>query len=305
MQYILNGGLTPAQPPETGTPYVEVLTRNDFDARYGDLVQDSLLTRSMEHEQHCKADLFRRYVLGTLHVPDKKELRRRAWDCGFYLDQERLLLVSDGPELETLLHAIDGRQITALRTPAQALFELLEAMIRGDEDFTDAFEDELERREADMNDSVHAVPPDLDRYLMRARRELMVLGRFYKQLSQVGDRLAECTNGLIERESLDLFRLFSHRAERLHADAAALREYALQILDLYQSRINVRQNRIIQILTILSAIFMPLTLIAGWYGMNFSGMPELRMPHGYLAVSLLAAAVVAAELIVFKRKKWM
>ena len=39
--------------------------------------------------------------------------------------------------------------------------------------------------------------------------------------------------------------------------------------------------------------------------MNFSGMPELRMPHGYLAVSLLAAAVVAAELIVFKRKKWM
>ena len=156
-----------------------------------------------------------------------------------------------------------------------------------------------------MNDSVHAVPPDLDRYLMHARRELMVLGRFYKQLSQVGDRLAECTNGLIERESLDLFRLFSHRAERLHADAAALREYALQILDLYQSRINVRQNRIIQILTILSAIFMPLTLIAGWYGMNFSGMPELRMPHGYLAVSLLAAAVVAAELIVFKRKKWM
>ena len=221
------------------------------------------------------------------------------------MGQERLLLVSDGPELETLLHAIDGRQITALRTPAQALFELLEAMIRGDEDFTDAFEDELERREADMNDSVHAVPPDLDRYLMRARRELMVLGRFYKQLSQVGDRLAECTNGLIERESLDLFRLFSHRAERLHADAAALREYALQILDLYQSRINVRQNRIIQILTILSAIFMPLTLIAGWYGMNFSGMPELRMPHGYLAVSLLAAAVVAAELIVFKRKKWM
>ena len=104
MQYILNGGLTPAQPPETGTPYVEVLTRNDFDARYGDLVQDSLLTRSMEHEQHCKADLYRRYVLGTLHVPDKKELRRRAWDCGFYLDQERLLL--DQPRLGlNLLHA--------------------------------------------------------------------------------------------------------------------------------------------------------------------------------------------------------
>ena len=101
MQYILNGGLTPAQPPETGTPYVEVLTRNDFDARYGDLVQDSLLTRSMEHEQHCKADLYRRYVLGTLHVPDKKELRRRAWDCGFYLDQERRLGGRPRPERET------------------------------------------------------------------------------------------------------------------------------------------------------------------------------------------------------------
>ncbi len=305
MQFILNEKGSAAPPVPAGIPYVEVLTRAEFDARYGDLVQDPLLMRSMTHTQHCKADLYRRYVLGTLHVPDKQDILQRAWDCGFYLDPVRLLLVSDDPEVEAMVRDIEQRQITDLHAPAQALFEFLEAMIHDDEDFTDAYEDRLEAREGEIQERVQRIPPDFDRGLMRARRELMVLSRFYKQLAQIGDQFAECPNDLIDAESLHLFRLFSHRAERLHADVSALREYALQILDLYQSRISVRQNRIIQILTILSAVFMPLTLITGWYGMNFANMPALRSAYGYPAVCLLSIAFIVVEWIVFKKKKWM
>ena len=57
--------------------------------------------------------------------------------------------------------------------------------------------------------------------------------------------------------------------------------------------------------TVITTIFMPLTLIAGWYGMNFRYMPELEWRYGYLAVFVLSAAVIICCLILFKRKKWL
>ena len=59
-----------------------------------------------------------------------------------------------------------------------------------------------------------------------------------------------------------------------------------------------------KVLTVVTTIFMPLTLIVGWYGMNFSGMPELEWKHGYLGVIILSLVVVIGEIIFFKWKKW-
>ena len=56
------------------------------------------------------------------------------------------------------------------------------------------------------------------------------------------------------------------------------------------------------LLTVLTALFMPLTLIAGWYGMNFRFMPELSSPYGYPAVIGLSAVIVVAEIIFFRKK---
>ncbi len=64
-------------------------------------------------------------------------------------------------------------------------------------------------------------------------------------------------------------------------------------------------SRVMKVLTILSAIFIPITFIAGIYGMNFVYMPELTLPWGYPAALGLMAVVVIAELIYFKKKKWM
>ena len=63
---------------------------------------------------------------------------------------------------------------------------------------------------------------------------------------------------------------------------AQLLEYAEQVKDAYQSRLDARQNRSMQFLTIISTIFLPLTLITSWYGMNFQNMPELQ--NGYPGV---------------------
>ena len=76
-------------------------------------------------------------------------------------------------------------------------------------------------------------------------------------------------------------------------------------LELYHTQLEVRQNHIMTILTVVTAIFMPLTLIAGWYGMNFRYMPELEAPYGYLIVIVISAIIAAGSLIYFKVKKWL
>ena len=79
----------------------------------------------------------------------------------------------------------------------------------------------------------------------------------------------------------------------------------MQLRDLIQSAIDVRQNRIMALLTVITSIFLPLTLIAGWYGMNFRYMPELEWVWGYPAVIVISIAIVVLSLIWFKKKKWL
>ena len=87
------------------------------------------------------------------------------------------------------------------------------------------------------------------------------------------------------------------------ADIERLREYAMQVSGEYQSQVDIAQNRVMQLLTIVTTIFLPLSLIVGWYGMNFD-MPELSWEYGYPVVIVLAVVIVAVLIRYFKRKKW-
>ena len=73
----------------------------------------------------------------------------------------------------------------------------------------------------------------------------------------------------------------------------------------YQSQLSIRQNDLMKVFTVVTAVFLPLTLLTGWYGMNFASMPELRWRYGYPAVILLGAVIVGVLLYWFRRKKWL
>lgn len=79
----------------------------------------------------------------------------------------------------------------------------------------------------------------------------------------------------------------------------------MQLRDMYHTQIDVKQNRIMTLLTVVTTIFMPLTLIVGWYGMNFRYMPELETKWGYPGVIGLSVAIIIGGLWFFKKKKWL
>ena len=83
-----------------------------------------------------------------------------------------------------------------------------------------------------------------------------------------------------------------------------LREYAVQVQEVYQSELGIRQNHIMKILTTVTTVCLPLSLIAGWYGMNFTHMPELSAPYAYFILIGVCILIVAVEIWYFKKKGW-
>lgn len=83
-----------------------------------------------------------------------------------------------------------------------------------------------------------------------------------------------------------------------------IKEALHQVRELYQAQQAAQQNRVMGVLTVVTTVFLPLTLLTGWYGMNFANMPELQWQYGYPAVIAAAAVIVVAEVIYFWRKRF-
>jgi magnesium transporter len=85
----------------------------------------------------------------------------------------------------------------------------------------------------------------------------------------------------------------------------SLRDVLSGLQDLYISITGQRMNEIMKVLTIIATIFIPITFVAGIYGMNFELMPELKWRWGYLMVWAIFGVITAAMLVYFKRRKWL
>ena len=79
----------------------------------------------------------------------------------------------------------------------------------------------------------------------------------------------------------------------------------MQIRDVYQAHVDLMQNNTMKVLTVVATIFMPLTLIVGWYGMNFSNMPELEWEYGYPFVIGSSLLVTFVTIWWFKKKNML
>ena len=171
-----------------------------------------------------------------------------------------------------------------------------------DQQFLECVDKELDTIESDILDGEIQDP---SQRVSRIRSDLRDLRVHYEQLLDLSQELEENENNFFSKENTRYFHLFTQRVSRLHDITASLREYSIQIRDLYQSKLDIKQNRIMTLLTVITSIFMPLTLIAGWYGMNFKYMPELEYKAAYPVIIAVSLIIVIVSLIFFKKKKWL
>jgi magnesium transporter len=128
---------------------------------------------------------------------------------------------------------------------------------------------------------------------------------------EVLGRLMRDETGLVAARTKPFFRdCYDHTVIMVDI-LETFREATRNIMDIYLSSISIRTNEVMRVLTVISSIFIPLTFIAGVYGMNFDpklspfNMPELEWPFGYLFAICLMLAVAIGMIVFFKRKKWL
>lgn len=167
----------------------------------------------------------------------------------------------------------------------------------------------LERMGDDIEDVEEALlaapkPAELQR-IHDLRREALFLRKFVWPLREVLSRLEKGGSDLIADSTIFYLRdLYDHTIQVMDT-IETFRDMLSGMLDLYLSNISLKMNEVMKVLTMFSTLFIPLTFLAGVYGMNFKNMPELEWHYGYFMLLGLMAAIAGGMLLFFRRKGWI
>ena len=249
-----------------------------------------------------KAEVNYDSLTGTFSIPDRKHIAAPNTNFAFALDEKGIVFIDDSGYVTKQIDRIIAAKRWAVPSLERFLYDFLEQIVSEDQVILEQYDKELDEIESGILEG-SVTDPSLR--VSRIRSDLRDLRNHYDQMLDLSQELEENENNFFKRENTRYFHLFSQRVSRLHDLTSSLREFSIQIRDLYQSQLDVKQNRIMALLTIISSIFMPLTLIAGWYGMNFKYMPELEYRAAYPIVIVISIAIVILSLVFFKKKKWL
>ena len=249
-----------------------------------------------------KAEVNNDSLTGTFAVPDRNNPSGDDEKFAFALDEKGIIFIDDNDASLNIIRKIQHTKHWKLPSLERFIYDFLDQIVKDDLRLMEKYEDELDRMEQSIIDTDENLPSGR---LNDIRSDIRYLRIHYEQLMDLAQEFNENENGFFKQENLRYFRLFIDRASRLRDSAMSLRDYTMQLRDLYKAHLDIKQNRIMTVLTVVTTIFMPLTLIAGWYGMNFRYMPELETKLGYPIVIIVSLLIVVVSLVFFKKKKWL
>ncbi len=243
----------------------------------------------LENQQDC--------VVGTLCIPKLLDVLGSRYRMYFFVNRSNVVIVDDEDFSVRLIRRIQRRKTHQGETKERFLYNFIAEFISRDLEMLAAYERRLLRMEEQVGLKDIS---DFQTKLMPIRRELLNLRSYYDEIMDLSRELEENENGFFLKKHLKYFGTLADRADRLMSRTSHLLEYAQQVKDAYQAQVDAKQNSNMQFLTVISTIFFPLTLITGWFGMNFKDMPGLE--NGYPLIVLLSIVVIIGCLIIFKKK---
>lgn len=173
------------------------------------------------------------------------------------------------------------------------------------DNYFEVLEDIGEQIEEVEDEVVHAPSAKTLHTVHSLKRELIFLRRAVWPMRETANSLLRDESHLVSPETRIYLRdLYDHTVHVIDT-VETLRDIVAGMLDVYLSSVSNKLNQVMKVLTVMSSVFIPLTFVAGVYGMNFQYMPELQWRYGYPAVMGCMALVAAGLLLVFRRRGWM
>lgn len=262
--------------------------------------------------QRPKIEEFDQQLLIILRMVTPKEdgTKFLAEQVSFILGEHYLLTVQEEPDYDPfgpVRERIRTQKGLICRHRADYLaYSLIDAIVDGFFPVLEAYGEELEELEDEV--VINPSRETLER-IHQIKRELLGLRRAIWPQRDVINSLIRDGNPLIsETVRVYLRDCYDHIVQVLEI-VENYRELASSLMDVYLSSISNRMNEVMKVLTIISTIFIPLTFIAGVYGMNFNpevsgNMPELNAPYAYWICWLVMLAIAGALILYFKRRGW-
>ena len=305
MYYLIEETLKKASREElkgTDKQFVAVLSSEEWKNNKDSFEMGMDIEPELSEIYLTKAEVNYDSLTGTFSIPDRKCPSEDDLKFACVLDEKGIVFIDDTGAASAIVEGVMRTKKWKLPSLERFLYDFLDQIVKDDLRLMEKYESELDSMEQAIIDGDENLPSGR---LNDIRNDIRYLRIHYEQLMDLAAEFEENENGFFKYENLRFFRLFINRAERLHEASMSLRDYTMQLRDLYKAHLDIKQNRIMTVLTVVTTIFMPLTLIAGWYGMNFHFMPELNWKWSYPVVIILSIAIAVGSLLFFKKKKWL
>ncbi|KUO72850.1 MAG: hypothetical protein APF77_00285 [Clostridia bacterium BRH_c25] len=285
----------------------ELCENNGFFKFHNTTVEECISSR-----QNPRLEIYDEFSFCVINIMDKdvsgnKKFWLTARELDFYLTSRYLILVSKSAN-----RLIDDVKKEVLENANKSsnyfvnLSKILYIMLHRLTSMDNVILKEIESRIALLEEQVmQEARRDFTKEIIELRKQLLFLKRYYEPLLDIAEGLEENENGLIEESALKYFAILKNRIERLNDNVLHLRDYVTQVREAYQAQVDISLNHTMKLFTVITAVFLPLTLIAGWYGMNFTYMPELKWIYGYPFVFVLSAIVAVISLMYFKKHHYI
>ncbi|KMT21857.1 CorA family divalent cation transporter [Clostridium cylindrosporum] len=303
MLYKINGSSSEAielnQFKDKDSNYIGVFTTKKLEKVFQkfsirkSIIDEFKVSKQGKFESHEGFDLI---FLNVINKNDVTIFKNRIL---IYLDKGKMLLFCDDEKILGIITEYiteSDEEITLEKT----LYYILKQLTLYDSDILGDIEERISSLEDEL---LEGGSEDYIKEIIVIRRKIMILKSYYEQFYTVLDGLQENENNLLSKNILRYFKIFSNRIDRLSQKTLNLREYITQVREAYQAQVDISLNKIMKIFTVITAIFLPLSLIAAWYGMNLK-MPEFNWVYGYPFVIILSLVVVGVSIIYFKKQKW-
>lgn len=289
--------------PDGQKPVVAVLSETEF-AALDDLI-DTETRQKMAYlltAESCYVEVFCDSIIGSIAAPNKNDMMGDRCLFSFYWTRDLLVFIDESDVALNTMKKVAESEKSESATTAKCLHDFFREMVEGEPTWLGELEDSMEDAEyAMLEGKRETTTADINRF----RHITIRVTAYYQQMASMALQISANDEGLMTPEEAQSFEPLVSFMDRLVSRAEMIREYGLQLRELHQTQLDADQNKTMQLLTIVTVLLAPLTLIAGWFGMNFTNIPGVGEPWGFSVVCVVGIVVTGVLVLLFHRKGWL
>ncbi len=287
-------------------PLVGYITMEELEKSFDELgINQAVLNELLADQTHFRTsiDTYEYFSFGIINIVNVKDVNAPKDRIAFIIRKNFFLLIKlidEDNSCYELFEAVINkyRQNASIE---KIIYGVLDRLLLNGNKVLEDIENSIIIMEKSLLEG--QIDLNLNKEIIKLRNTLSMQKIYYEHLLDIGEELEENENELFDVEGLRYFRIFSSKAERLSLNTQALSENLIHLREAMDASLNYSLNKTMKVFTLVTVIFLPLTLIVGWYGMNFKDMPELSWKYGYPGVVLLCIMVLIVFQIFIRKKK--